>query len=241
MRTDKNYWLYTTPIAHRGLWGNGIVENSMEAYKNAVDNGFPIELDLYKTTDGEIVSFHDDTLKRMTGEEGFIFDKTLKKLKSLNLVGSTESIPTFKEILALVDGKVPLLIELKNQPDGTVVDSVIEILKDYKGEYAIQSFNPKYMIKVKKLAPDVIRGVLGSPKEDNISAFKQFIIKRLPLNFLVKPDFISYHYNGLKKIKHKAKNKGLITWTVTSREIENNARKYAENIIFENYLPTKKD
>lgn len=235
MRTPKNYWLYNTPIAHRGLWGGEIVENSLKAYENAVNNGYPIEIDLFKTSDGKLVSFHDNTLARMTGAEGIVFEKTLSELKKLTLVGSNESIPTFKEVLNVVNGKVPLLIEIKKQPDKKIVESVLGELKDYKGEYAIQSFNPFYMLKVKKLAPNIIRGVLGTIN----ASMHPFIIKHLPFNFLIKPDFISYYYGGLKYIKKKAKKCGLITWTVTNQDIANESKQYAQNIIFENFIPNE--
>ena len=99
MKNLKNYWLFNKPVAHRGLWGGNIVENSLTAYKAAADNGYPIEIDLFLTTDGEIVCFHDDTLTRMTGASGKITDKSLAELKALSLNGTAEKIPTLKEVL----------------------------------------------------------------------------------------------------------------------------------------------
>ena len=142
MRLDKNHWLLNIPVAHRGLWNENICENSLSAYKNAIEHKFPIEIDVYSTKDGVLMSFHDKTLSRMTGEKGFIFDKTFEELKSLKLIGSDESIPTFDQVLSICEGKTPLLIELKDQPDKTYVDRVVERLKKYKGEFAIQSLTP---------------------------------------------------------------------------------------------------
>jgi len=129
MRIQKDSWLLTRPICHRGLWGDGVAENSATAYENAARKGYPIEIDLYKTTDGALVSFHDNTLERMTGEKGFIYEKSLAELKSLNLIGTNEKIPTFSEVLEIAKGRSPLLIEIKNQPDKSVVKSVAETLK----------------------------------------------------------------------------------------------------------------
>ena len=234
MRINKDYWLLNTPIAHRGLWGGDLIENSLPAYQNAVNNGYAIEIDLYSTTDGEIVCFHDATLVRMTGADGFIYDKSLAELKALSLSNSNEKIPTLKELLALVDGKVPLLIEFKDQPDNSYIETAVNILKNYKGEFAVQGFNPLYLNKIKKLAPEFIRGILGTnvPPEDR-GAITKFVVKNLTLNFLIKPDFISYIHTGLP-IKNK-KKLPLLAWTVTSKEDAEKALKYANNIIFENF------
>ena len=240
MRIDKDCWLKTTPIAHRGLWGEGFIENSLPAYENAVNNGFAIEIDLYLSTDGVLFSFHDKTLERMTGEKGFIYEKTASELKKLRLGSSEHSIPTFDEVLSLVDGKVPLLIEIKNQPNKAVVDKTVERLKSYKGEFALQSFNPLYIKRVKKLAPEFLRGILGTNvKEKTESNFTNFIINKMPLNFLIKPDFISYHYSGYPLKKSKSKNKALLAWTVTSPEIADTAYKFCDNIIFEHFVPKR--
>ncbi len=240
MRINKDCWLNTMPIAHRGLWNENLIENSLPAYQNAVDNNFAIEIDLYLSSDGVLFSFHDKSLERMTGEEGNIFDKTASEIKALRLSNSEYSIPTFDEVLGLVDGKVPLLIEIKNQPDKTVVDKIVERLKSYNGEFAIQSFNPLYIKRVKKLAPSIIRGILGTnEKEPTESAFNNFIIKKMPLNFLIKPDFVSYNYKGLPLKKRKVKNKTVLAWTVTSEKIANNVRHFTDNIIFENFIPKR--
>ena len=106
--------MVTEPIAHRGLWGDGVAENSLSAYKKAAENGYPVEIDLYLSKDGELFSFHDKTLDRMTGESGYIYDKTAAELKSLKLVGSDEGIPTFDQVLSVAENKIPLLIEIKN-------------------------------------------------------------------------------------------------------------------------------
>jgi glycerophosphoryl diester phosphodiesterase len=238
MRIGNNHWLKTTPIAHRGLWNENVIENSLPAYQKAINHNYAIEIDLYLSLDGEIFCFHDKTLERMTGEKGVIFEKTATQLKKLRLLNSSHTIPTFDEVLKLVDGKVPLLIEIKNQPDKSIVNKTVQKLKHYKGEFAIQSFNPLYIKKVKKLAPEFIRGILGTnEKEPSESAFTNFIISKMPLNFLIKPDFISYNHSGLPLKESKIKNKLVIAWTVTEQALANRAYKFADNIIFENFIP----
>lgn len=240
MRLSEDSWLLSKPIAHRGLWSNQLVENSLSAYKNAVDNGYPIEIDLYSSIDGVLFSFHDQKLERMTGKDGYIFEKTASELCSTKLNGSDETIPTFDQILKLVDGKVPLLIELKDQPNKSYVDNVVKRLKSYKGEFAIQSFNPLYIKRVKKLAPSFIRGILGTKIYSKGSPFiKRKVIENLSLNFLIKPDFISYSYQDLPLKKRKTKNIPLITWTITSQDIADKVKPLAKNIIFEHFIPNK--
>ena len=240
MRLSSDSWLLNKPIAHRGLWGNGIVENSLSAYKNAADNGYPIEIDLYSSSDGVLFSFHDQTLNRMTGKEGLIFEKTASELLSLKLIGCNETIPTFDKILEIVDGKVPLLIELKDQPNKFYVDKVVERLKSYKGEFAIQSFNPLYIKRVKKLAPLFLRGILGTKTHSKGLPFiKRKIVSNMLLNFLIKPDFISYSFEDLPLKNCKTKNLPVITWTITSQDIADKVKPLAKNIIFEHFIPTK--
>lgn len=238
MRIDNQHWLKTKPIAHRGLWNDKIIENSLSAYKSAIDNGYPIEIDVYLTTDGNLVSFHDQSLKRMTGADGFIFEKSLTELKELSLLGSKEKIPTLQEVLELAKGKIPLLIEIKDQPNGKVVDALVSALKDYDGEFAIQSFNPLYVNKIKKLAPQFIRGILGTEKHAEGKSFlTKFILKHLSLNFLIKPDFISYSFTGLPLSKKKVKSKVVIAWTITNKQTAFEVKDKCDNFIFENFIP----
>ncbi len=242
MRIKSNDFLLTRPIAHRGLWGEGVIENSITAYKRAAELDYPIEIDLYLSKDGELFSFHDATLKRMTGEDGFIYDRTAAELKNLRLQGTDERIPTFEEVLSIAENKSPLLIEIKDQPDKTVVDKTVERLKRYGGEFAIQSFNPFYINRVKKLAPNFIRGILATNNEVNLKGnapLTRFVIKNMALNFLIKPDFISYEYTGLPLKKRKTANKAVLCWTVTSQKIYDDVKPYADNIIFEKFIPEK--
>ena len=235
MLVNKNSWLLNIPIAHRGLWSSTVTENSITAYERAIAHGFAIEIDVYLTKDKIPVCFHDENLERMTGKNTLIYDKTLAELKELSLKNSGEKIPTLDEVLSLCEKKTPLLIELKNQPDKKIVEIVTEKLKNYKGEFAVQSFNPLYLMRLKKLAPEFIRGVLGSSKVENCGVLKRFIVKKMPLNRLVKPHFISYYYKDLP-IKNK-RNLPTLAWTVTDSETTDSLKGKADNIIFENFIP----
>lgn len=240
MRINKDSWLINTPIAHRGLWNEQITENSMTAYENATHHGYPIEIDVYLTTDGKLVSFHDAFLKRMTGTDGYIFDKTYDELRSLNLFGTDEKIPLLDQVLSVCESKTPLLIEIKDQPNKKVVDKLIERLKSYKGEFAIQSFNPFYMMRVKKLAPEFIRGILATEDREHAkdkSAITRWALKKMPFNFLIKPDFISYSHTGLPLKRRKTKNKIVLAWTVTDQQTADKIALFTDNIIFENFIP----
>ncbi len=239
MRIGENHWLITKPIAHRGLWGNNIPENSAEAFKNAAKNGYPVEIDLYLTKDKQIVCFHDKTLKRMTGAEGYVFDKTLAELKELRLDETNSKIVTLDEVFAICEGKSPLLVEFKDQPAEDFVEIAVNKLKEYRGEFCVQSFNPKYLIKIKKLAPEFLRGVLGTGDAEGESKFVRFIVKKMPLNFLVKPDFISYRHDDLPLKKRKRKGLPVLAWTVTDQATLEKIKPHADNIIFEHFIPKK--
>ena len=240
MRLSTNHWLLTKPIAHRGLWDDIVIENSLPAYQNAINHGYPIEIDIYETKDGHLVSFHDANLKRMTGVNAYIYDKTLNELQELSLNGTGEKIPTLDQVLELCENKTPLLIELKDQPSKTFVQQLVGCLKNYKGEFAIQSFNPFYLMQVKKLAPEFIRGVLATECQANDKMFfTRFVLKNMSFNSLIKPDFISYSFTGLPLKKRKVKNIPVICWTIENQTDYDKIKPFASNIIFENFIPKK--
>ena len=199
-------FLKTNLIAHRGYHNNEIKENTLEAFKKAIDNNYIIELDVHILKDGNVVVFHDDNLKRLTGIDKKIKDTTYEEIKNLNLLNTKQRIPLLKEVLKIVNGKVPLLIELKYDTKvGMLEDKVLEILQKYNGLYALQSFNPRTLIYLKKKNPNIPRGILVSDyKNTKINIIKKIILKKMLLNSIIKPDFISVNYNYLesKNINH---------------------------------------
>ena len=185
-------------IAHRGIYNNkNISENSILAFEKAMNRKEMIELDIHLTKDEKIIVFHDDTLDRMTNKKGNIKDYTLKELTSTKLLtGST--IPSLDDVLKLVDGKVPLLIELKiDSKHYKLEKELIKVLDNYKGEFAIQSFRPGTIIYFRIFRPKYIRGLL-------ISKMNNMKYKSLRLLNMCKPDFINVNKNILnnKKIKN---------------------------------------
>lgn len=238
-RLSPTSWVLTTPTAHRGLHNELLPENSLSSFQNAVSLGYPIELDLQMSLDGELFVFHDDNLVRMTGFDKDIRDTKAEEIKSLTLKNSTEKIPTFKEVLFLVEGKVPLLIEVKQQKRKGIEKKIIAHLKNYSGEFAIQSFDPTVLLKFKKLMPDAIRGQLCSGLKNKLGILKNYVVKNAPLNFLTKPDFINHDVYTLPTKKHVNNNLPLICWTVRTKAEEEKAKKYSLNYVFENITPEK--
>lgn len=239
MKKDLNF-LKNKIVAHRGYHDKdkGIPENSMLAFKRAIDENYLIEFDLHLLKDGKVVVFHDDNLKRMTGIDALIKDKTYEEIKQLKLLDTNERIPLFSEVLNLVNGKVPIVIELKYDTKcGFLEDKVLEILKDYKGKYAIKSFNPLTVNYLRKKAPNVIRGQLSSDfKDDKINIIKKKFIQSMIYNFITKPDFISYDIRALpnKKIKRLRKNKLIMAWTIRDKKTYIKALDMCDTFIMEN-------
>lgn len=234
-------WLVETPIAHRGLHDKTNPENSLGAFEKAVESGYAIELDVQLLSDDTVVVFHDDSLSRMTGNDGYIKFLTKEDLKVLKLGGTKEHIPTLDEVLKLVDGRAPLLIEIKNQfKVGKLEQKVIDILKNYKGEFAVQSFNPYSLKYFKHHAPNILRGQLsGYFKGEKLSFLKKFVLKRMAFNKSVsEPNFISYDASTLpNRFVRKYKTLPLLAWTVRSKEEYLKVIKHCDNIIFENFVP----
>ena len=238
MRIPDDSFLKTLPIAHRGLHDakKGIPENSCAAFENARLCGYAAETDVRFTKDGKLVAFHDDDLERMTGERAKVIDRTYAELCKLRLDGTSEKIPLFSELLELIDGKIPLLIEIKNQPERKdIVQETLRTLSGYRGEFALQTFHPLYLLQIKRLAPHILRGQLGTfiPKFSP----QNHVVKNMSLNFLTSPDFISYNIENLPFSKARRKDTLLLSWTVRDHETLQKAQKYADNIIFEDVRP----
>ena len=187
--------------AHRGLHGNGVPENSLDAFERACKKGYGIELDVQLSRDGEVMVFHDYTLIRMTGKEGKLSEYDAKMLTELTLCDSTQHIPTFKEVLKLIDGRVPILVELKGESlNLSLCGPVADILKEYKGDYCIESFNPFLLGKMRTLLNDAYYGQLYT----NVCRDKKnynplnILLTGMTFNFIARPDFIAYN----KKDRH---------------------------------------
>ena len=194
-----------TCFAHRGYHSieNGIPENSMPAFRQALSHGYGIELDVHLTKDGRLVVFHDDTLNRVCKKSGTIENLTVPELKTCRLQDTEEQIPLFEDVLSLVNGQVPLLIELKIPGRSTAIcQHVHKALSCYHGNYMIQSVNTMGLFWYRRHAPEVLRGQLSSRlTKDPLKElwFLRFLAENLLLNFLGRPDFISYKLKSLPK------------------------------------------
>lgn len=220
-------------FAHRGLHTSTVPENSLRAFRDATQRGLGIELDIQLSKDGEVMVFHDFTLDRMTGERGTVKEYTAEALKNLSLNGQEDKIPTLRQVLEAVDGRVPLIVEIKIPGfDLSVCPKAFEILDGYKGPYCVESFHPLALQWVKKNRPHVLRGQLSSDffklKEQG-SSIQFFAVKNLLLNFLCRPDFIAFDIHYPKAVAFRLCTKWLhalpVGWTVRTREELNEAKK----------------
>ena len=250
---NANMDLLTINYAHRGLHNDEIPENSLAAYSNAIDNGYGIEIDVQLSSDGEIFVFHDSTALRMCGVDKKIFEMTAEEIKLLRLKETDEHIPTLAEVLSLVDGSVPLLIEVKYYADTMKLCSLLaEALDSYYGSFAIQSFDPRVLRYFKKYRPTFARGqlVAKAPKRSDKASTKEndgqnpivsFLLSHLLLNVLSRPDFISIQKNHTRELAfilatEVFKAKAFI-WTVKNEKQYDFFRKQGYHSIFENIRP----
>ena len=201
-------------IAHRGIHNEAIPENSMKAFSLALKKNIPIEFDVHILKDKNIVVFHDDNLKRMTNKDKFIKECTYEEIKDLNLKNTNKKIPLLKDVLKLVDGKVLLDIELKmDVTDHSLEDGLIEILKDYNGEVILKSFDYRKVKYLKKHTNYKI-GLLIK----RMSGFKDFIIRNINFNILIKPDFLACNKNMLDCKSVKTFKKDIYIWTIKNKD-----------------------
>lgn len=233
-------WLSGTPIAHRGLHSNPEVpENSMLSFQKAVEAKYPIELDIRLTADKEIVVFHDADLLRVCCDNRLIKEITADKLKSMTLFDTEEGVPFLDDVLTLVGGQVPLLIELKvNNYTGELEDILFEKLKRYKGHVAVQSFHPLSVRHLKKLDSTLPCGMLsGSYECFHLDKFSSFTLKNLLMFPYVQPDFVSYEYSELLNISVSILRHffsiPILAWTIDEMNKMNQVRNLCDNIIFE--------
>lgn len=227
-------------ISHRGIYDNEkTFENSIEAIRKAVKKGYIVEIDIHLTKDNKLVVFHDYNTKRITKEDLVIENHTYKEINNQKII----HIPLLEEILKIVNGKVPLLIEIKqNRKVGKLEQELVNTLNNYKGEYAIQSFNVKTIYWFKKNYPNILRGQLSSNHQKaKIFFIKKYFLKKMLFNFLTKPNFISYNYEELtiKEIKKLKKKYIVLGWTIKTKTEYNKYIKYYDNLICEQFINNK--
>lgn len=229
-----------TPIAHRGLHdaAAGVPENSLAAFAAAMDAGYGVELDLYLTTDDQLVVFHDDSLKRMCGDDRRVFDCSLEELRALRLGGTDERIPLFSEVLGLIAGRQTMIIEIKTAPrQYELCEKALAMLRAYDGPYCIESFHPGVVRWFKKHAPDVVRGQLAQNARRYDNKLYGFCLGASLSNILTRPHFSAYHYveapNLLTQRLYRALGGSGVAWTVRDGKVYRLYRRSFEVIIFE--------
>lgn len=231
-------------FAHRGLHdrARGIVENTPQAFEAACEGGYGMELDIRFSSDFEVVVFHDDTLKRLTGDGRRVDACTLRELQALELGGVKDArIPTLRQVLRQVRGRAPLLIELKSgKNNARLCRALMEQLRDYPGEYIVESFNPLIVLWFRRHAPQVVRGQLVCPMKEYIpqaSRVSAFFMAGLLLNCLGRPDFVAYDANAARffspHFQRFAFHTPMAAWTVRDAHLRALIDKRGEMAIFE--------
>ena len=232
-------------VAHRGLHSAAanIPENSLKAFWVAKELGFCIEIDIHLTKDGKVVVFHDDSTARICGKDVNIAEATLQELKALRLSGTDQQIPTLEEVLSLVDGKVPLLIEFKAKQKtcAALCAAADKILSRYKGKYIVQSFYPPVLGWYRKHRSDICRGILATDfARQKGNSFEKWLAGWLLFNFIGRPDFVSYdhHYtSSFGRSLCASLGAHSVCWTLRSKKELAAVKSYYATYIFENFLP----
>lgn len=233
--------------AHRGLHGKNAPENSLEAFQKAKEAGYGIELDVHLLADGNLAVIHDSDLKRTTGRDGLVEDLTVRELSNYYLENTEQRIPTFRQVLDLLGGDVPLIVELKcvRNNYAALCEAACKMMVNYGGAWCMESFDPRCVYWLRKNRPDVIRGQLTEnyfiSAGSSVPWFLKLLLKNQMLNFLTLPDFIAYKYRDRKTFsnilcRNLWKMQG-VTWTVKNREEFDTAVSENWIPIFENFTP----
>ena len=234
-RQDRLEALVATPFAHRGLHGDdGRVENSPAAFRAAIEIGHGIELDVQASGDGEAIVFHDYDLKRLTGANGRLAELAAAAITEARLSGNGENIPTLKQVLALIGGRAPVLIEVKSpgRRVAALSRAVLRALETYVGPVAVMSFNPEIGNWFARNAPQVLRGLVvseeGKPERGRL--------KRKLALWRSKADFLAYDIRDLPSAfaaTQRARGMTITTWTVRTEAQRATAAVHADQIIHE--------
>jgi glycerophosphoryl diester phosphodiesterase len=243
-------WLTARPVAHRGLHdiARGIVENMPAAAQAAVAGNFAIECDIQLTADGEAMVHHDDALGRLTEGSGALLGKTAAELKAVRFKNTDERMMTLGDLCALVAGRVPLVIEVKSHFDGDrkLVKRMAEVLTAYSGPAVGMSFDPDQVLALREIMPQLPRGIVAERDYTETdwpeaSAEQRRGMTHLRHAFRTRPHFVAYWVNELPSMAPwTARNVfglPLLSWTVRTPEQRARAARYADQMIFEGFLP----
>lgn len=233
---ERTRWLKAGEYAHRGLHGNGRIENSPSAVEAAIQRGFGIECDVQRSGDGQAMVFHDWELDRLTGQSGAVMDRTAKQLGAIPLTGSTDTIPTLRQVLDLVAGRAPLLIEVKSKREHRIAGlcmAVRRTLEGYRGPHAVMSFDPRVSRWFAQHSPHTPRGLVVT--EENGRTLSGNLRRHLAL-WHARPDFLAYDVRDFPSrfaAAQRARGLPVLTWTVRSAELRAKAAAHADAPIAE--------
>ncbi|MCJ7597906.1 MAG: glycerophosphodiester phosphodiesterase [Methyloceanibacter sp.] len=242
-------WL-KQPIAHRGLHdaSKGIIENSASAIKAAITKGFAVEVDLQCAADNKPIVFHDLTLDRLTDQTGPVISRSASELTAIPLRGSKDRILSLRDLLAQIDGRVPLVIEIKSKwdEDDRYEANIASELAPYRGPVAVMSFDPNCVARFATLLPSLPRGLIAEKFEDKqywsrLSWGRRFIMRHLLTAAIDRPHFIAYDIRALPALAPALARSlfrlPLLTWTVRTEAEKARAANYADTMIFEGIEP----
>ena len=227
-------------FAHRGLHSrdHSVPENSIPAFRLAARAGYGVELDVHLSRDGQVVVFHDDTLERVCGVSGRVEDYTFQELQQFRLSGTEERIPLFSEVLEVIRGRGPIIVELKDGPNNReLCRKTLALLDNYRGSVCIESFNPLIVAWFRFHAGDIVRGQLAMPAKGYGKMKKPlpFILSHCLMNFIARPQFIAYQIGPQPLTVKLAQWLGAMKVGWTSHEPRN--EKGRDAVIFEFYKP----
>lgn len=239
--------VFDREYAHRGLHSDTVPENSLTAFRLAAEKGYGIELDVQLSSDGEVYVFHDYTLVRMTGKDGMLSEKTAAQLEEIRLLSggvvTDEKIPTLREVLDAVDGRVPILVELKGETTNTsLCPKADAILSEYRGPWCVESFNPMLIGWFRQNHPEVYRGMLSTDVfREKKKSILNFLIGAMALNIAARPDFIAYNYKYPERLCVKLCTRffsaNRFMWTARTPDEYRFMKGQGALTIFEGFLP----
>jgi glycerophosphoryl diester phosphodiesterase len=232
--------------AHRGLYekDQSVPENSLEAFRRAAEYGCGVELDVQLSKDGAVVVFHDDTVDRMTTEKGRVDSFTLKELQAMPLMGTEHRMPLFTDVMAVLDGVSPTIVELKSTPNyPELCEKTLAILRTLKGPYCVESFDPRIVRWFYKNAPDLTRGQLTEAysywRKAGLPVWRCVLMHTLFINFLTHPQFIAFGRGKRPLCMLLGRKLGAKTvfWTERPDSDHETLAKRYDCRIFEHYRP----
>lgn len=235
--------------AHRGLWNAERPENTLPAFAAAAESGFGIELDVHMTADGHLVVHHDNSLKRLCGEDVIIGQSTLEAVRACRIAETDEQVPLFDEVLETVDGRVPLIVEIKAEENvAPLCRAVYERMLSYRGAWCMESFDPRAVQWFRSNAPQVIRGQLVSRccdrRTDGRRWLRQLLAASLMQNVLGRPDFVACEEDGsctfgMPMRVLRCLRPWLVAWTIRSQADMDHIRSHYDLQIFEGFVPRR--